>query len=242
MLRSKVIIAFFYNEYFTWLDFISFPITFKKGRLFHLLLSSLPSHINHRFSFSLHTLAMSHYTISTFAVAAAVISSVVAVPSVTPSNDALALAKKVAGPGLTVIDASFQGGATMSGFYTNGPLGIPDSIVLTSGDATHPDDPSGEGTDVGAPGFDKCVTLSSSAGNAYDASVLTIKARVDDGYLGLFANFVFATDEYPKYVGSKYNDVFGIWVDGTQIACKCYINPSPCRHYNKLLHTVKNNT
>ncbi|KAI9783339.1 MAG: hypothetical protein M1839_003873 [Geoglossum umbratile] len=155
------------------------------------------------------------YTNKLAAVAAVAITGASAV-NITPTGDATVLANALLGPGITLVSADFNGDASGSGTYTDGPLGIPNSIVLTSGDPLHPYAPSSEGTKQNVPGFGRCDALSGGASG--DAAVLTLKVNLEQGYPGFFSQFVFASDEYPDYVGSQFNDVFGIWIDGTQIA------------------------
>jgi hypothetical protein len=155
------------------------------------------------------------YTQKLAAVTAAVLTGASAL-SVTPTGDATTLANAILGPGLTLISATFQGASTGSGTYTSGPLGIRDSAILTSGDALHPNAPSTPGTTQDLPGFGRCDTL--SGGDSFDAAVLTLEVSLAEGFPGFFSQFIFASDEYPEYVGSDFNDVFGIWVNGTQIA------------------------
>lgn len=50
----------------------------------------------------------------------------------------------------------------------------------------------------------------------HDASVLDIVFTTETG--NLFFNFVFASEEYNEWVGSSYNDVFGFFIDGVNIA------------------------
>ncbi|KAH0543249.1 hypothetical protein FGG08_002413 [Glutinoglossum americanum] len=155
------------------------------------------------------------YTNKLAAVAAVALTGVSAA-NITPTGDANTLANAILGPGVSLISASFQGAATGSGTYTDGPLGIKDAAILTSGDALHPYDPSTSGTEQDLPGFGRCDDL--SGGVSFDAAVLTMEVELDEGYPGFFSQFVFASDEYPEYVGSDFNDVFGIWINGTQIA------------------------
>jgi hypothetical protein len=153
---------------------------------------------------------------SKLAAAAAVAITGASAANITPTGDANTLANALLGPGITLVSASFQGDPAGSGTYTDGPLGIKNSIILTSGDALHPYGPSTEGTAQNLPGFYRCDDL--SGGTSFDAAVLTLHVTLDTGYQGFYSQFVFASDEYPDYVGSAFNDVFGIWVDGTQIA------------------------
>ena len=64
--------------------------------------------------------------------------------TVTTTNDANTLATALSSsPAITITSATFSGGTTAAGTYTNGPLGIGNGIVLSSGKsaaAVDPDD------------------------------------------------------------------------------------------------------
>ncbi|KAH0604630.1 uncharacterized protein H6S33_006298 [Morchella sextelata] len=140
---------------------------------------------------------------------------------VTPTDDATALANAVLGPGITLVSATYSGASGSSGTYTDGPLGIRDSIVMTSGNAI--DTVPGPGTseelskDRNTAGSALCQSLNGGV-QTYDAAVLSMDVILETGYAGFFSEFVFASEEYPEWVGSDFNDVFGIWIDGKQIA------------------------
>ncbi|KAI5843344.1 hypothetical protein DFP73DRAFT_551627 [Morchella snyderi] len=140
---------------------------------------------------------------------------------VTPTDDATALANAVLSPGITLVSATYSGAVGSSGTYTDGPLGIRDSIVMTSGNAidTVPGSDTSEeiSKDRSTAGSALCQSLNGGV-NTYDAAVLTMDVVLDAGYAGFFTEFVFASEEYPEWVGSDFNDVFGIWIDGQQIA------------------------
>lgn len=141
--------------------------------------------------------------------------------SVTPSNDAHALAKALLGEGLTLVSATFSGAAASSGLYTKGPLGIRDSIVLTTGDAV--DVIPGPGTkdeiskSNGGSGNSMCEALNGGV-VSFDTAFLSMDVILQPGFTGFSSEFIFSTEEYPEWVGSDFNDVFGIYIDGKQVA------------------------
>jgi hypothetical protein len=73
-------------------------------------------------------------------------------------------------------------------------------------------------TSVGTAGDSQLSSLSGFT--TEDASVLQFDFRFGDGTIGgdLFFNFVFASEEYINFVGTEFNDVFGFFVDGVNIA------------------------
>lgn len=54
-----------------------------------------------------------------------------------------------------------------------------------------------------------------AARRTFDASVLEVDFIPDNALMSL--QFTFASEEYPEFVGSIFNDQVGIWVNGTQV-------------------------
>jgi gliding motility-associated-like protein len=128
------------------------------------------------------------------------------------------------GGGVTVSNVTYTGSGSSRGNFTGGAgtnLGISNGIVLATrnvnsapllGSAVS----NFAGEDMGQPGDPDLALLLSGSVNSYDASVLqfdfiplsdTIKFR-----------YVFASEEYPEYVCSTFNDVFGFFVSGPGIS------------------------
>ncbi|KAI6780273.1 uncharacterized protein J7T54_003052 [Emericellopsis cladophorae] len=131
------------------------------------------------------------------------------------------LANGLFGPGIDVVSASFVGGSVGAGLFTNGPSEVLNAgLVLSSGDATSPAT-KGASTEVASvqlnqPGNAICNDLAGLT--TFDATVLTINVLLDPALAGFSAYFQFASEEYPEYVGSGFNDVLYILIDGEQIA------------------------
>jgi len=139
------------------------------------------------------------------------------------TNNADTLAKAILGEGIKLVSASFKGSSMSSGTFTAGPQGIRNAGVLTTGDVQDviPDPATDDEVDSksdGADGADDLCGPLADGATSYDATVLSMEVELSDGFDGFAAEFVFATEEYPEYVGSAYNDVFGIFVDSKQVA------------------------
>jgi len=141
---------------------------------------------------------------------------------VVTSADAMLLAEAIVGPGLEVLSAAYFGANISTGTFTDGPLGILDGVVFTSGQATdtipNPGDTEVDSVPLNTVGSKFCDDLSSGKGTSYDASILSFKVAVERDYEGITAEYIFASEEYPIFINSAYNDVFGLYIDGQQIA------------------------
>ena len=125
--------------------------------------------------------------------------------SVSPTGDAATLANAALDNGFSIIGKSFTGASDCSGTYTDGPMGIDDGAILTTGDVTdaplvnvevrtHPN------TNENTAGSALCNSIVGSSLTTYDAAVLTMNITVPLGYNGITAYFIFASEEYPKLV------------------------------------------
>lgn len=141
--------------------------------------------------------------------------------SVTDSTDGNALASSILGSGITISNVSFTGSATQSGFFTGGfssGLSIDKGILLTSGDAANAIGPNNSDgiTGVSGTGSDADLAGLIPGYTTYDKNILSFDFESTGG--DVFFNYVFASDEYTEYVHSSYNDVFGFFLDGQNIA------------------------
>jgi gliding motility-associated-like protein len=104
--------------------------------------------------------------------------------------------------------------SSFTAFGTN--LGLNSGILLTTGDysvAIGPNNQIGAATVDNNPGD---PTLQAIAGvNTYDAAVLEFDFIPQNDTIQF--NYVFASEEYPEYVCSTYNDLFGFFISGPGI-------------------------
>jgi hypothetical protein len=111
--------------------------------------------------------------------------------------------------GVVINSATYTGANQASGIFTGGGsiFGIDQGVVLTSGSAQN----FGSNNN-GQPGY---APLEALNGNrpTFDASVLDIKFTPTGSFITF--NYVFGSEEYPVFVDSQFNDVFGFFVNGT---------------------------
>lgn len=142
--------------------------------------------------------------------------------SVTTTGDATTLTNVILGSGITLVGTpTYTGAAIASGTFTGGVasgIGIESGILLTSGAAqlaVGPNNSPSATQDNGLPGDSDLDGLIPGF-TTHDATVLTFDFTTASS--NLFFNYAFGSEEYNEYVGSSYNDVFGFFVDGTNIA------------------------
>lgn len=119
------------------------------------------------------------------------------------------------GSGVTVNNVTFNGAGIAYGTFngTNSNIGLPSGVIITTGSrgiAPGPNNIASAGVDNGVPGD---LTLTSISGfDTYDASVLEFDFIPQSGQISF--NYVFASEEYPEFVGQIYNDVFAFFISG----------------------------
>ncbi|KAF4989014.1 hypothetical protein FDECE_14837 [Fusarium decemcellulare] len=129
--------------------------------------------------------------------------------SVTASNDANTLANAIfSGPGITILQAAFSGAAQSSGTFTEGPFGIGNAGMLTSGAAVGALPGGNHYVNNGAPGSDRYC-----GPNTFNAAILTVDFFINPTYNGIDVEFIMASEEEG---GSA--DPIGFLLGGTQYA------------------------
>ncbi|KAI1036853.1 hypothetical protein LB503_002900 [Fusarium chuoi] len=129
--------------------------------------------------------------------------------SVTANTDGNALASAIFGNGISIISASFTGASVSSGTFTDGPFGMGDAAILTSGAA------------VGAlPNGDHYVNNGAAGsatycggGSSNNAAILTADVMVIPGFGGMRFEVVMASEE----LGGA-SDAIGIFVNNQNYA------------------------
>ncbi len=122
---------------------------------------------------------------------------------------------------VTISNTSFTGDQASRGYFqgANTTVGLPGGIVLSSGLATTaslPNNSAGTGTSGNTSGSSvdpDLQGLTTTNNNIWDAAIIEfdlISSTSDSFYF----SYSFASEEYPEYVCSGFNDVFGFFVSG----------------------------
>ncbi|MEO1049956.1 MAG: OmpA family protein [Bacteroidota bacterium] len=119
------------------------------------------------------------------------------------------------GQGVLVGNVKFTGTKYAMSLFTDqeSNLGIEQGIILTSGNAYYsrgPNETPRMGWASAAPGDHDLEAI--TRGRTYDAAILEFDFITASE--NLVFEYVFASEEYLEYVGSKFNDVFAFFVDG----------------------------
>lgn len=135
-------------------------------------------------------------------------------------TDADSLAQSLVGSGVTISDAQFTGAGNCAGTFAGGDgiIGITQGVIISSGDIANVigpntlDDITADFNQPGDPELDALIP----GFPTHDACILEFDFVPAAGIIQF--NYVFTSDEYNEYVDSEYNDVFGFFVDGQNIA------------------------
>lgn len=141
--------------------------------------------------------------------------------SVTSTGSGATLASTILGSGISISNVAYNGSSVASGTFTGGVLsgiGIESGIVLTSGSAQAAVGPNTSDSYSYSLGLGGDANLNSliPGYSTYDATVLEFDFITSGG--NLFFNYVFASEEYNEWTNTSFNDVFGFFLDGSNIA------------------------
>ncbi len=145
-------------------------------------------------------------------------------PPITPEN---LISNIFLGDGVEVVDVTFEGDPLSVGYFKNGQnaVGIERGIVMTSGRATGincnvPDQTGANcnggqfaSTDNGSSASDADLSAIAAGGlSVFDVAKFTITFIPTSDTLRF--KYVFASEEYPEWACSPFNDVFGFFISG----------------------------
>ncbi len=139
--------------------------------------------------------------------------------SITPTNDPQVLAAALGSQGINVISVQITPGQDFSGgpptgAYTDGPLGMPPGMIMTSGTAINampPNDSGGSGSSYPGGSLTDPLCAGLAGVNVNDAVRMTIQFTLGPGADGVAFDWFFGSEEYPEYVGS-FNDSAGVFI------------------------------
>lgn len=120
------------------------------------------------------------------------------------------------GQGMDIDTIIFEGDPQQVGYFQNGgaAVGISDGILITNGNAEDAQNPNtATGTTTSYNTTNTTSPLNNIAtGNVNDIAQYTIVFTPTSSTLTF--NYVFGSEEYPEWVGSSFNDVFGFFISG----------------------------
>jgi hypothetical protein len=125
------------------------------------------------------------------------------------------------GPGVQVSNATLVAAPGAAGLFSGagGVIGIPQGIILSSGNISSlvgpnlADDTSTNNELVGDADLNALIPGYST----FDATILEFDFACENP-TSISFQYVFASEEYNEYVDSPFNDVFGFFLNGTNIA------------------------
>ncbi len=140
---------------------------------------------------------------------------------------ALEMARSIFGDWTQVVSASYTGDNRASGIFTDGDSVAPgvtpsdSGVIISTGRARDITNSWGQsnqrtGTSTNNNGVNNDSGFNGIAGaNTYDASWLEISFVPTGDTMTL--QFTFASEEYPEYAASQFQDAVGIWANGTSV-------------------------
>ncbi|MEZ4886246.1 MAG: choice-of-anchor L domain-containing protein [Chitinophagales bacterium] len=135
-----------------------------------------------------------------------------------PPLDAETFAQRLMGNGIDIFNAQMMCPDSASGFFWNGSttnLGMESGIILTTGKAEiafHANTVGSAGIDNGGPGYAPLEEFPNAYNGTFNACVLEFDFIPYGNEITL--NYIFGSEEYPEYVGSSFNDIFAILMEG----------------------------
>lgn len=128
------------------------------------------------------------------------------------------LVTALVGPGVSVSNISLSAHALSAGTFTGGSaaVGFEEGVILSTGQAGQVvgNHSFGASTNMGQGGDAELTGLVSRP--TYDATVLEFDFVPDADTIHW--QYVFSSEEYNEWVGSSFNDVFGFFLNGTNVA------------------------
>jgi len=141
---------------------------------------------------------------------------------------ALQMAQTIFGNGVTVVGATYSGAANSSAIYSQGDAVAGNvtpgntGVIFSTGNAdrftnSNPNQSNlSNQTSTNTTGADNDADFSAIAsGSTFDASFMVVDFIPTHDVMTM--QFVFSSDEYPEFSNSVYNDLVGVWINGTHV-------------------------
>lgn len=137
---------------------------------------------------------------------------------------AMRLAEAMFGASIQIVDATYWGDPLSAGIYSDGlnisPGVVPSDtgVILSTGKAADFTNTSGEPNQSASwssdmSGIDGDPDMDSIVGaNTFDAAIFEANFIPEGSVLTM--QIIFSSEEYLEYVGTRFNDAVGIWVNG----------------------------
>jgi gliding motility-associated-like protein len=137
--------------------------------------------------------------------------------ALTAGYSASALATALTGSGVTVLSPTLTCNNQANGIFTTGavdPIGVSSGIVFNTGDVTLILGASSAGTESSSfsPSLSDADLTTVAGGSTFDACVLEFDFKAAGDTVKF--DYVFASEEYPEFACSPYNDVFAFLISG----------------------------
>lgn len=150
----------------------------------------------------------------------------------------MAMAQELVGPGVEVISATYSGDPSSKGIFaaTGTSLPMTNGVVLSTGYVTNiagnASAQASTSTSGGSNDPDLKTLVNNCANCVKDVAYLEFQFKAIGTEINF--DFVFGSEEYPEYVCSSYNDVFGFFISGPGITGKKIWHWFPERLYRLL--------
>jgi gliding motility-associated-like protein len=139
--------------------------------------------------------------------------------SVTQQTASTLVQNVLLGSGVTVSNIQFTGAGLQIGRFNgaNSNIGLPSGIIMSTGnigDAVGPNNSPSIGDDLNRPGYGPLSNIIAGE-ETEDAAILSFNFVCESNKVSF--RYVFASEEYPEYVGSQFNDIFAFFIQGPGI-------------------------
>ncbi len=154
--------------------------------------------------------------------------------SVSQNSNTQSLAQLLAGPGVTITNYTKVCDNNGTGTFTNSNtnLGLGEGVVMASGRVQNISQAANNFASTQFSNSNDPQLSSLTSGTIYDKCILEFDIVPQGSDLRF--NYVFASEEYPEFVCSPYNDVFGFFISGP--------DPNGGSYANKNIATIPNST